>query len=246
MTAQELHYEFKLKMDRVDSLSQQDFNVAEIDWLLNEAQLVFVKRRYSGLSNSKRRGFENTQKRIDDLSTLVVKYPEQPALTATLLDTGVYEVDLDDTEYNYLFLVDAYLDLTVDENCVIRGVPLRFIQHDDLRRSLKDPFNGPSLEFIPYNIGRSTSGTSSSIYIYSGDLPSTYIDSIYIEYIKHPSRVSFGGYVYIDGNIYPAATSELPEQTHSELVDIACELAALNIENPEYVQLKQLKVTTHE
>jgi hypothetical protein len=246
MDVNSLHYEFKLKMDRVDSLSQQDFNVAEIDWLLNEAQLVFVKRRYSGLSNPKQRGFENTQKRIDDLSTLVIKYPEQPPLTATLLDTGVYEVVLADTVAPYLFLVDAYTDLNVDADCIIRGVPLKFIQHDDIRRTLKDPFNEPSLEFIPYNIGRSSSGSGSSIYVYGGKLPASYINSVYIEYVKYPSRISFGGYQYINGVTYSTATSELPEQTHSELVDIACELAALNIENPEYIQLKQLKVATHE
>lgn len=31
MTIQEAHYQFKLNKDRVDTLSTQDFNVAEID-----------------------------------------------------------------------------------------------------------------------------------------------------------------------------------------------------------------------
>ena len=46
MDVKSMHYDFKLKMDRVDTLSNPDFNIAEIDWLLNEAQLVFVKNRF--------------------------------------------------------------------------------------------------------------------------------------------------------------------------------------------------------
>ena len=94
MTIQESHYQFKLNMDRIDTFSSADFTKSEIDWLLNEASLIFVKRRFSADHNTKRKGFENSQIRIDDLSTLVIKYPLQPALTPALLDTGVYEVDL--------------------------------------------------------------------------------------------------------------------------------------------------------
>lgn len=242
----EMVYDFKMKMDRVDSLSQQDFNLGEIDWLLNEAQLVFVKRRFSGASNPKQKGFENTQKRIDDLSTLVIKYPVQPPILTTLLDTGVYEADLSDTVYPYMFLVDAYVDLNIDSTCTITGVPLKFIQHDDLRESLRDPFNSPSLEFVPYNLGKSSSGDSSSIYIYGGDLPASSINSVYVEYVKYPSKMWSGGYEYLDGVTYPTTDCELPDQTHSEIVDIACELAALNIENPEYIQLKSRKVLVNE
>lgn len=246
MTVQELHYEFKLKMDRVDSLSQQDFKVHEIDWLLNEAQLVFIKRRFTDLSNSKRKGFENGQKRIDDLATLVVKYPTQPPILTTLVDTGIYEADLDGTVYDYMFLVNAYVDIVLDETCTLKNTPLKFMQHDDIMESLRDPFNKPSYEFVPYNYGKSSSGTSTSIYVYGGDLPASAINSIYIEYVKKPSRISMGNYQYIDGVTYTANTSELPEQAHPELVDIACELAAMNIENPEYIQLKSQKVLTHE
>ncbi len=242
----ELHYDFRIKMDRVDTLSQQDFNDAEVDWLLNEAQMVFVNRRFSYNSNPKQTGFENSQKRIDDLSTLVVKYPTQPPILTTMVSPGVYEADLSETVYPYLHLLNAFVDLSISEGCTFSGVPLRFVQHDDLRESLKDPFESSSYDAVLYNLGRSSSGTSTSIYIYGGNLPLSSISSVYVEYLKVPSRISLGTYTYIDGNTYPAATSELPNSVHSELVDIACELAALNIENPEYIQLKTQKTLTHE
>lgn len=238
MQVQELHYQFKLNMDRVDTLSNPDFNAAEIDWLLNEAQLIFVKQRYS-TNNLKRSGFENTQKRIDDLSPLVVKFPTQPAITPTLT-SGIYEVPLSSLAYQYLFLVNIYVDATIN-NCSVR-VPLKFVQHDDIARTLRDPFDGPSDESFPYNFG-AASTTGTSIYIYPGSYT---IENVYIEYLRYPSRISRGTYTYIDGTVYPPATSELPDHTHPEIVDIATQLASLNIESPEYIQLRNQKVLINE
>lgn len=230
------HYQFKLSKDRIDSLSKQDFNKAEIDWLLNEAQLILVKTRFNG-NNPKRTGFENTQKRIDDLSTLVIKYPLQPAIVPTDL-SGIYEVSLADLEYTYLHYVSGKVDIQVDTDCV-KQAPLKFFQHDDYINALRDPFNSPSLEFIPFNFGRSSSGSGTSIYIYPNDFTVT---NVYLEYLKYPQRMSYGNYTFIDGVVYPPTTSELPEHLHQEIVDVACQIAALNIESPEYIQLKTQKV----
>lgn len=241
MTVAELHYAFKLGMDRVDTMSSTDFNPAEIDWLLNEAQLIFVNNRINP-TTKKPRGFEGDQKRIDDLATLVIKYPIQPAITPTLLDTGVYEVDLNDLEYDYLHLISLYADIDLGNDC-IKSIPLKFIQHDDYRDSLRDPFNSPSLEFIPYNFGRSSSNLGfPSIFIYTGVFVSATLDNVYVEYIKKPSKISLGNYKYIDGVTYTPATSELPDSVHSQLVDLACLIAANAIESPEYIQLKTSKV----
>jgi hypothetical protein len=106
MTARELHYQFKLNLDRVDSLANPDLNPAEIDWLINEAQLIFIKQRM-GMNNQKRSGFETSQKRIDDLGNLVIKFPLQASLTPVQVSPGVLEVNLKDTLFPYLFLISA-------------------------------------------------------------------------------------------------------------------------------------------
>lgn len=242
MDVKSLHYSFKLAMDRVDTASSTDFNSAEIDWLLNQAQLIFIKQRFNADSNSKKRGFESSQKRIDDISTLLVKYPDQDAITPINLD-GIYEVPLKQPylSYDYLFLASARATVSIN-NCDSE-VYLKFAQSDDLGSVLQDPFNRASLEFIPYNIGKSTAGDSSSMYIY----PFTYtVKNVKVEYIKYPSRVSLGTYTYIDGVAYPPQTLQTPEHTHEEIVDIACQIAALAIENPEYIQLKNTKTLIHE
>lgn len=242
MTIQECHYQFKLGMDRLDTQSSEDFTKAEIDWLLNQARLEFLKSRFSADHNVKRRGFENTQIRIDDLSTLVIKYPIQPPILATFLDAGVYEADLNQLAYPYLHLLSAYTILNLGNDCY-KDVPLKFMQHDDYREALRDPFNSPSTEFIPYNFGRSSTGNNvPSLFLYGGSLPASTITNVYVEYLKYPVQVSLGGYTYIDGVVYPPTDLDFPEHTHPEIVDIACQIAALNIENPEYIQLKNQKV----
>jgi len=70
MTLDELHQNFKLELDKTTALELPAFLVEEIDDWLNIAIRKFVKTRYSGV-NVKREAFEQSQKRIDDLRTLI-------------------------------------------------------------------------------------------------------------------------------------------------------------------------------
>jgi len=176
------------------------------------------------------------------MSKLVVKCPVlQTPITPTLID-GVYELDLSTLDYKYFYMVALECDVLVSPGCT-KKVPLKFVQHDDYREALRDPFNSPSLEFIPYNYGTSSTGDSVSVYMYPMVYP---ITTVYPEYIRYPARVSYGNYTYIDGNTYIEKSFELAEQTHPEIVDLACQIASLNVENPEYIQLKDKKVIIHE
>ena len=60
-----MHIEFKLGLDKTDSLNYPNFEPEEIDLWLNRAQDRFVKTRY--VHNNKTETFEETQKRTDDL-----------------------------------------------------------------------------------------------------------------------------------------------------------------------------------
>jgi hypothetical protein len=106
MNIKEIHYQVKLNLDRVDSLANPDLNPAEIDWLVNEAQLIFIKQRM-GMNNQKRAGFETSQKRVDDLGNLVVKFPNQPSISPTEVAAGIFEINLNSTLLPYMFLLNA-------------------------------------------------------------------------------------------------------------------------------------------
>lgn len=233
MTIQELHFDFKFKKDKVDTLTKQDFNVAEVDWLLNESQDLVVRRKM-GINNNFNKGFENSQKRIDDLKTLHVKFPVQPGIVPTLV-SGVYEVDLADLEYDYYYLTRAYADVN-DGTCVTRAL-VKIVQNDDLTEILRDPFSKPYMYEIPANFGKSTGdGTKGSIYLYPGVYT---IDNVFLEYIKKPQRMSFGDYTYIDGEPSVLTECELPEHLHPELVTQAVELASLIVNDPNHPMYKE-------
>ena len=91
MTVQEMHYEFKLKLNKVDSLDYSNFQVPEIDWYLNEAMNVYMKQKY-GIFSSRGAGFETIQKRIDDLRNLVTKRGLATGLSQ--IDSNTYEAVL--------------------------------------------------------------------------------------------------------------------------------------------------------
>lgn len=232
MTVREMHYSFKLAKDRLDTLVNQDFNPAEIDWLLNEAQLLYVKRKYNPT-------FEVTEKVIKDLGNLVIKFPEQQPIAPTLVD-GVYELNLSSLKYDHLYVISAYANVT-EPNCTYKTI-LKPISHDDYLDALRDPFNKSSKEHILYNYGRSSDNVGTiSMYLYP-DTTQT-VTNIIVEYIKAPSRISLGTYTYIDGVQYPETTSELSPHVHIDIVDLAVVIAATNIESPEYIQLKTMKLS---
>ena len=59
MTVAEMHIQFKVGLDKTDSLNYPNFEPEEIDLWLNKAQEKFIKSRYS--HDVKRETFEETQ-----------------------------------------------------------------------------------------------------------------------------------------------------------------------------------------
>ncbi len=98
MTLDELHQIFKLELDKTAALELPAFLVEEIDDWLNNAIRKFVKTRYSGI-NVKREAFEQSQKRTDDLRTLV----REQTLICTTGDVkpNSYIADLDSLSFTY-------------------------------------------------------------------------------------------------------------------------------------------------
>ena len=50
MTVENMHFDFKMKLNKVDSAKNRNFRPEEIDWLLNEAMDIFIKQRYHSKS----------------------------------------------------------------------------------------------------------------------------------------------------------------------------------------------------
>ena len=70
MNIKEMHYDFKMKFNKIDSQQFRNLKIPEIDWLLNKAVSLFVKNIAFPRKPSYTK-FEQTQRTIDDIKALV-------------------------------------------------------------------------------------------------------------------------------------------------------------------------------
>ena len=210
MTISQMHTAFRLELDKVNSLQYPDFTSTEIDYWLNRAIREFVKTRYSGL-NPKREGFEQTQKRIDDLRTLV----REVAVPCT--NIGVIKPNgfvLTNGFNNVLFSTDAYwLSLGEEVEVMLPGsIRIRTgvtpITTDEYAQEIDNPYSSyivhydqvkPLRLFYNNTIEFISDGTYSVV-------------TAYVRYIKAPTIV----------NNTTSVSCTLPEHTHDEDRVIIC------------------------
>jgi hypothetical protein len=265
MRIEEMHYDFDIKVDKVDSLTNRNFNAAQKDWLINEAIWVYLKTSY-GITNPQRVGFEVTEQRIQDLKNLHIKSPNpQPALTPINLGSGQFEADLSGLRYEHLYVTRLRADISKG-NCT-KNVNIDTTQTDDLNDALLDPFNKPRFEsgdlLGVYGKSNNASTTTNNLYG-AGSLflytDSTFnVDNVYVDYLKYPNRVWLGTYdltndlrtksvnntyVYQSGTDGPVHC-DLNAHTHNEIIDIAVMLASQLIEDPNLIQLNRFKINTN-
>jgi hypothetical protein len=212
MTVSELHTAFKIKLDKSNSLSYPDFADEEIDFWLNEAQIRFVKTRYSG-NNYKGTSFEETEKRTNDLRN-VVGEALLPSTGTSAINTNSYWYDVPD---GYWFSLLEEINVTYDDcngDEVSDRIEVKAIDLGKYSKYIKDPFNKPNkkraLRLMQYN---------KITIITDADTTAGYL---YLRYVKEPDVVSLSGGV----------TISLSNHTHDEIVDLAVVLALENIESP--------------
>lgn len=217
MTISDMHIAINLEMDKT-----QDFEVAymmpeQIDYWLNKAIKRFVKTRYGGDAAGKN-GYEQTEKRIDDLRT-VTNYPQNSdgspiVLAVTLVGLNYYQALPSD----YWFLVR--LDITTQVgNCVPEIQPGTQVKQDTLNVIQEDPFNRAYNE-IPtyYLIGNNLVYPTDGSFKILGTTP---------YYIRRPTAVQLGTqYQVVSTDI----SSDFPDHLHDEIVDLTAQMILENIE----------------
>ena len=83
MTVAEMHTAVDVLFDKEDSLNYPNFGPEHKDFFLNLHQDRFVKHRYDGKA-ARNRGFEETQKRMDDLKNITEGVALVPLATAAV------------------------------------------------------------------------------------------------------------------------------------------------------------------
>lgn len=214
MTSTEMLQAFKFRLDKLDSLNYPNFLNEEVDLLLNQAQERFIKQRY-GKTNTKRESFEESQKRTEDLKSLVSNAILIPlANTTDNIDSNAQFVNL---PQDHWFIVQercsaTYLNCnSVSETLMI---PVYEYQHGDINKTIDNSFLKANKNRI---LRLMESGRVELIHD-----PLVTINNYHLRYIRKPLKIS---------SIAPLVNCELSEHTHDELVDQAVLIALENIES---------------
>ena len=239
MTIQEAHIRLKVLVDKVDSSYYEELLPEEIDEFLDEAYNRRVKRIY-GKNNIYSRGFEELQKRTDDLKNLVksayctlsaVPYYQEA-------DDNVYRADLSNLfsdinlqnplEDQYMFYLKATAKTCKGNCCKFNRVKLA--QQDDLSSIAGDPFNKPTAErpIVFFE--------DSDVFVWAGK---DTVESILITFLKKPKKVNIGTY----GD--PVQEFEISSHVVEEIVVDASQIIIETIEskrvqtNPQNLNLTE-------
>ncbi len=224
MTIQEFHINFNIELDKTLDFEYPYIQPEQIDYWLNKAQDRFIKERLYP-QNPARKGFEESQKRIDDLKSLVKK-------STTITPSAVGTIYTSSLPNDYLHLT-RHRCTTNDTNCGSKEVGGILVQHDDINILLKDPFWKPTHDEPLYYIE-----STGIVYETTGAFTVTATN---LTYIKVPAKVRYG-------TAYSTPTtdvqSELDPNVHGEVLDIAISMVLENIESQRYqTNLNELSKT---
>ena len=219
MTTKEMHYDFKQKFNKIDSQKNKGLLVPEIDWLLNEAIELFIKRVAQPKVNNGL-GFETTQRIVEDIKTLVV------GGTWITVTNNVITLPT-----NYLYFVRGRLKLSKGV-CKDKEAVLYLREHNDLFE--ESQFYNSSFEWREINGVYELQG----IQCYTDGTFT--INEAKLSYIRKPAYVhnaqdfGSGSYAHPSGvTLSGAVNCDLPDHTHREIVDIAVMLAASEVQTSD-------------
>lgn len=232
MAIKNMHYEFKKKLNKIDSQKNRNLLIPEIDWTLNEAIGIFVKNIAKPRERSFT-GFELNQRSIDDIKALV---KDNQCLSIT---NNVVTLPED-----YQFFTRGRVKISKDTCDKEVQAKLDINQQDD--EFEESEFYSSSFEW------RTVNGYFFEDKIRLHDDGSFTNNELCISYIKkHPyvhnaEDFRSGGYKLPSGVVLEGHQDcVLSEHTHSEIVDLAVLIAAGEIGLQSY-QFKKDKLTLND
>lgn len=241
MTIERIHQEVKFRLNKLNSNHKEDFPVEYIDDGINKVTNDYIEIFYAGnLTKPYKLGFEVTQQRIDMLSSLVV--PEV-FINLSLFGTDIYSANLASLALPYKHYLRGYVTST---QCAGKKIPVTIVTHNNLDRMLRDVNQQPSLKWNRC-LGVFKDG---KLFLYTNGFT---INRLYIEYLRQPVKVFFGGYdslEYLEGDTTaykaadPSVTSDLPEDYHDLLVDMVVQYLSSVIEDANTFNFQKEKINS--
>jgi len=139
----------KIASFQVDNLLPQ-----EIDHELNLAMMRFIKQRFSPTSNRVGKGFEQSQKRIDDLRTLLVEHSNSTDSQGVVYTSNYSDVYVDryTLPLDYLFLISVRT--FVQYGC---GGAIAVVPEETVTKAIKIDLTPPAPGYVLTSISRKNS-----------------------------------------------------------------------------------------
>lgn len=223
MVITDMHIGFKLKMEGYETLTYRDWHNDEIDYWLNEAIRVFTIERWNGY---KGKSFEEGQKRIEDLRSILKDYSGTP-ITNFSIDPSPLGDLLQKPNAYYFSLPDDYwladeeeVTLNVADVAVRTGITE--CVGDSYSFMIENPFSSHKLRF----------GKAKPLRIFGGSIVEVVTDGNYtvtayhLRYIRKPAVV-----------LYPSVSCDLNPLVHEEIVEKAVSMAVARVGDPNKYQL---------
>ncbi len=219
-----LHYDFKRKLNKVDSQRNRNFLIPEIDLYLNEGLLLLVKliarpRQFRGL------GFEINSRTTNDIRTIVVTAKELSLEPGNIVKLP--------TDYAYDIKHQALISRS---NCgPFKTRKVDVFQHEDDYEN--NPFFKSNFEWRELVVVMNKKGIECIVEDFT-------VNKYILSYIqKHPYMHYAEGY---GSGTYKTPAGEfltgkqdclLPEEAHIDVVNLAVYLASGDINSPD-LQIK--------
>lgn len=221
MTQREFQIEFERRLQLMDPnlVIKEKLTSDTIISFINEAIDKFYKTRYSGI-NFKAQGFEQTQKRIDDLRTLIKnkKYTED---SINKSDRNSYSVELPE-DYVLLLGDTAGIQPSNLNECwetnergeyIIKYTDTLESTIETLDRQLGNSLSEHKLKYCQARPLKLIQDNNVILYT-DGNYK---ISEYQITYLAKPSKIN-------SSNITNTEYTDLPEHTHMEIVKMAIQI----------------------
>ena len=219
----DLQVAFEIELNVLDDVFNKPKSI-DIEWWLNQGLEKFFKTRYSGV-NYKGLGFEQDQKRIDDLRTLVTTISNSPSKESSVL----YKVQLPS---DYVFHLgdsagikpnDNYNEcwpLDEDDQYITKYSDTLEATIETIDRQRSNSLSEHILKYCSAKPLRLIQGNEILLYTDGKYEVSEYL----LTYLRRPKRID------IHSNPF-AEYTDMPEHTHSEIVKMAAQMYIENQSN---------------
>lgn len=225
MTNTELKNEFLIHYNAIATNSAPGLDDYEISVFLTQAQLELVKNYYNPLGNKYKDGFENSEKRRNDLKELLVAYASSDKIVSTL---GIApESQFFGIPNNIFVIVQEQAKVSTNDCFNGKYIDVYPKTHDEFNTNIRNPFKRPDQDHV-WRLDYSEVNDKKVVELLN---PYSIVEYKF-RYIRYPKPIvltdldtAFPGEDLSIDNVTDETPCELSEEIHREILDRAVELA---------------------